>query len=85
VAGDSVGSAGGDPVFVTAEKAARDLVGGTNGDPVVAVAEEAASDSTRGACGDLVVVAAGEASDLVGGNGRLRWRSGCSRGGGVGG
>ena len=40
---DSVGGAGGDPVFVTAGEAARDSVGGADGDPVVVVAGEAAS------------------------------------------
>jgi len=86
VAGDLVGGAGGDPVFVTAGEAARDSVGGAGGDPVVAVAGEAASDSTGGAGGDPVVVAAGEAAgDSAGVGGRRRWRSGGSRGGGGGG
>ena len=81
MAGDSVGGAGGDQVFVTAGEAARDWVGGADGDPVAAVAGEAAGDSTSGAGGDPVVVAAGEAGDSVGVGGRRRWRSGGSRGG----
>jgi len=85
VAGDSVGGAGGDPVFVTAGEAARDSMGSADGDPVVAVAGEAASHSTGGAGGDPEVVAAGEAGDSVGVGGRRRWRSGGSRGGGGGG
>ena len=84
-AGDSVGGAGGDPVFVTAGVPAHDSVGGADKDPVVAVAGEASSDSTGGAGGDPVVFAAGEAGDSVGVGGRRRWRSGGSRGGGGGG
>jgi len=85
VASDSVGGAGGDPVFDAAGEAARDSVGGTDGDPVVAVAGEAASDSTGGAGGDPVVVSAGEAGESVGVGRRPRWRSGGCRDGRCGG
>jgi len=83
VAGDSVGGASGDPVFVTAGEAARNSVGRADVDPVVAVAEDAVIDSTGGAGGDPVVVAAGKAGDTVGVGGRRRWRfCGCCGGNG---